>query len=350
MPKYLANLEVETDLVLPDSLPFVKYEHPFARYTVFLRNISEERGDLTYLSMQLIFEAETVSDSKETAIELAKDFLDYLSYASSLKLRLKSISQVFNWDQPGTPMRECLMFTRKIPHSGAPFPALENKLLETVAMLQAHPADPRLRRVLKWFATAVRAQAPDDQFINFWFVIEIVAQIIKDPTKVPDKCPTCRTALYCGSCNTTPLHRPYPKHSIELLFSRYWKDDPAAFYQLASEVRNRLMHGDELDAIEGSLGVDFADLVNSLGRLAWGAILNQFVKALVDKEPMFLQASQYANMTMSATAHMKIGFVPNFDNPDPAYFPKVDFSVVSRERDADDSTGRPVREHRLLPP
>ena len=52
MTRFLANWEVESDIILPQQIPFVRHEHPAGTYTVFLRNLPETRHGITFLSMQ----------------------------------------------------------------------------------------------------------------------------------------------------------------------------------------------------------------------------------------------------------------------------------------------------------
>jgi hypothetical protein len=199
---------------------------------------------------------------------------------------------------------------------------------------------PRLRRALKWFANGVRSLFPDDQFAYFWFVIELVAQHIKEPSPVADKCPSCRTPLYCPTCSATPLHRPYPKQAIEQLFHKYINDEPATFYALASEARNLLLHGDEVSTIETRCKIDFSRLVNDLGRLAYIAIVNQFVPVLRVKKLVLLQASHFVHMNMSGVAHMQIGYLGDLENPNPAQFPKVEMSLIHSSRAPDSAPSK----------
>jgi hypothetical protein len=221
------------------------------------------------------------------------------------------------------------MYTLPSPHDDAPYQALQQPLLDTVALLQTHPVVPKLRRAMKWFGNGVASQYPDDQFAYFWFVIEIVAQLIKEPTPVPDRCSRCRGPLFCEACGATHLHRPYAKQAIEQLFVKYGPKDELALYRRATDARNMLMHGDETKAIEEALKIEFARLVNDMGHLAWISILNQFVPVLINKRPAMLQTSQYVYLHMTGAAHMQLGFIPNFDNPDPAHFPKVHFGFSS---------------------
>jgi hypothetical protein len=60
--------------------------------------------------MQVVFDAPSLQQAKATGQRLAKEFLDYLSFVSNLKVRLRRIPQIFNWEL-GTGMRECLQYS-----------------------------------------------------------------------------------------------------------------------------------------------------------------------------------------------------------------------------------------------
>lgn len=337
VPRFLGNWEVESDLVLPKGTPFLRYDHPAATYTVFLRNIRRDRNDdLTFISMQLVFDAPTLFEARSAGEKFAKEFLDYLAFTTNLKVRLRTLLQIYNWEQ-GAGMREGLIWTRPHAHDDAPYEVLTDSILSTVGLLQAHNVPPRLRRALKWFSNGIAATAPDDQFVYFWFVIELVAQLIKEPAPVPDRCPTCNSPLFCETCGMSPLHRPYPKQAIEQLFLRYVKDRPEAVYQRGSTARNMLMHGGETASIERELQIKFSDLVDELGKLAWVALLNQFVPVLLNKRPEFLQTNQYVHMNLSGMAHIQTAFAPNFANPDPAHFPDFTFKLIQSDQQGSQS-------------
>jgi hypothetical protein len=330
MTKFLANWEVESELILPAESPFIRYDHPASTYTVFLRNIPP-RNDVSFLSMQLVFDAPLLHEAKPIATTLAKEFLDYLCFVSNIKIRLRTLLHILNWE-PGAGMREALYFAPGDPYDDAPYEILEKTLLDSVSLLQTHTAPPRLRRALKWFASGVAVAFPDDQFAYFWFVIELIAQLIKEPAPVPDKCPSCHGPLYCETCNATPLHRPYPKQAIEQLFTKYGPPDDGDLHKRATRARNMLMHGDEVQAIESELQIEFPDLVDKMGYLARISILNQFVPVLVGKTPNFLQTNVYVYKRLGAAVHVQIGFLPNFANPDPGHFPNLNITSTRTPR------------------
>jgi hypothetical protein len=37
-------------------------------------------------------------------------------------------------------------------------------------------------------------------------------------------------------------------------------------------------------------------------------------------------------MTMGASAHLHVGYKPNFDNPDPSEFPKIELKMIVEDR------------------
>jgi hypothetical protein len=82
-------------------------------------------------------DAPSLAEAKTIGEQVAKEFLDHLSFVSNLKVRLRDIFQIFNWEPGGSGVRDCLYFTRSYSHDDAPYEALESHLLDTIGMLQA---------------------------------------------------------------------------------------------------------------------------------------------------------------------------------------------------------------------
>ena len=342
MTRIMANWDVESDITLPDNTSFIRYDHPLGKYTAFLRKPPPGETNPVKMSLQVICDAPSLHDGNEISAAHAKEFLDYLSFASSMKTRLGKPQNIFNWEdatqEPG--IRDAVYYHTS-PADEPPFAALDPKVLETISLLQKGEIDVRLRRALKWFSNGIAAQYQDDQFAFFWFVVELIAQITKTVTPIPDRCPKCREPLFCPQCNASHMHRPYPKQAVEGLFERMVGSNWQAFHGNAFRARNMLLHGDEIRNIEQELGIEFSHLVDSLGRLAWTAILNQFTHALLGTRPSFLHTSTFVGMNMVFSADMQIGFVPDFDNPDPANLPKVQISAQYYDRPADQPPEQP---------
>jgi hypothetical protein len=329
MTQFLANCEVEAHLSLAEGNKVMRYDHPTATYTVFLRDQSVEPGsDPPLLSAQMVFAAPSLREAKFIVQDHMKEFLDYLTLVTNCKFRLHKILQVFNWE-PGNGMREAIYYAGSADHN-IPMPAISGDLFNTIALMQAEAISTRLRRALKWFGNAVASVYQDDQFTYFWFVIEVLAQIIKEPTPVPDRCPVCRGPLHCPACGISHLHRPYPKQAIQQLFAKHVNNGWEKSYAVMNDVRNRLMHGEEVKTIEADLKISFAQVVDDLGKVAWVAIINQFVPRLAGKGVHFIETNTYVHLNMSMGAHIQVGFMPNFNDPKPEHFPKVQLTMTSR--------------------
>jgi hypothetical protein len=333
MTRIMANWEAEADITIQDGTPFLRYEHPRGTYTVFLRKAPPEENNPLKLSLQVICDAPSLSEANAITEVYAEEFLDYLSYASNLRTRLGKPQQIFDWEPSSREhgVRDALYYHTS-PADEPPFAAIEPHLLETIALLQTSDIDTRLRRALKWFSNGIGAQYQDDQFGFFWFVIELVAQIAKEVSPVPDRCPKCREPMYCPSCNASHLHRPYPKHAVEALFEKTVQGEWQVFHRRAFRARNMLLHGDETRKIEQELGIEFHRLVDEVGKFAWIAILNRFAPSLVGTRPGFYQSSTYGRMNVVFAANMQVGYTPDFDNPDPALLPKVQLSMQYYDR------------------
>jgi hypothetical protein len=328
MTRVMANWEVESDIILPKGTPFARYDHPGGAYTVFIRPSHVDGAAGSALTLQIIFDAPDLKEASDLSQDLTNEFLDHLTYTSNMRARLGRLQHIFDWEPAaaGSTMRRALYF-HTASGEDAPYEALEPSILDTIKILQSKPVSPRLRRTLKWFANGVASQYQDDQFAFFWFVVELIAQIIKNVTPVPDRCPQCHGPLYCPACNATHMHRPFPKQAVEQVFRRYVKDGADEFFKEAMRARNMLLHGDEVHSIEAELGIEFHKLVDSMGHLAWAAIFDQFVPAMAGTKPSFLTKNIYVGMNIHFHADVQVGFTPDFDNPDPTTFPKIQLSM-----------------------
>jgi hypothetical protein len=117
--------------------------------------------------------------------------------------------------------------------------------------------------------------------------------------------------------------------------AKYIKDDDGTFFARANKLRNLLLHGEEIPAIEKTLGVDFSKEVDKLGQLAWTAILNRFTSGFGGHRPSLLQVSSYVHMKLTSKSHMQFGFTPNFENPDPDHLPAIEMTMISRSASSD---------------
>ena len=88
------------------------------------------------------------------------------------------------------------------------------------------------------------------------------------------------------------------------------KEDGPGFFELFSDIRNAIMHGDDVSAIERSRAIELASVVNTLGSVAWTALFNAFLRKPEDRERVkkvtFLQTNLYVRKILSLTAHLQV--------------------------------------------
>lgn len=200
------------------------------------------------------------------------------------------------------------MWGESIEYSN-PQPFLREGTARAIERLLEFDIPPAIRRAMRWYRLGINATVPDDQFMNFWFSLELVAEFQKSSEKVPDRCPQCQSPLYCESCKTNPVHRPYPKQAIRTLIKAVDKECDDATIKRLDKTRNSLMHGATLKEIEDSLPQPHEQIVDVLGRLLWRAIILKFPREMFDGTLEMGYPSTYIHRDVHAVVDMQT-FVP----------------------------------------
>lgn len=331
--RYLLDFEVETEGCLVEGHDDLRTLAFDGELEIHIANLNVKPGtDRPLLSVQVVQMASDLEDAKQSGTARLKEYLHYLSFATNLPFRIHKLLRVIDWTL-GITQRDCHQFER-FPGSDLPYPVLEKPIFESLEKLCSIPVTPAHKRALKWFSAGIGAEYTDDQFQYFWLVIELVAQFDKATEKVNDACPKCRGNLFCNACNAFPTHRPYPKQAIQQLLEKTMNAGGAEFFALASDVRNAIMHGEDVSAIERDRGIELASLVNTLGGVAWAALLNAFLRKPEDRERLkelaFLQTNMYVGQTLTLKAHL-LFYSKDPNDPKLSEMPKPSISLVHHE-------------------
>lgn len=331
MARWMADFEVEGYVCVRDNNAKLHYVHAQPPFEVHIRNLKTDPGaDPPLLSVQVIADADSARSAAEHAKTYLKLFIDTLVFVTNSKYAIRALLQVADWS-PGLKERDCVQYQR-FPAHDQPVPGLDQPLLETVAALHSAPVNPKMRRALKWFAHGVSEIYLDDQFQYFWFALEIVAEVTKNPARVPNLCQHCKTPLFCPTCKDTPTHRPFPKQAIQQLISKIVRNEPERAFDIFLKVRNGLLHGEEVVDIEASVGMPMAKIVDNMGHIAWTALLNAFTPSIAGKNVNFLKTKIYTHDTLSVGAVMKVGALGDPNDPQVDQLPKVQISMIVEER------------------
>ena len=314
MPRFLVEYELKS-LGTFNGIDELGFLHPRLPANITLR---EKRVDLNdeyaILSAYVVLEAGSLKESSEQSESILSEFVHALKLATSLDLQIDRKLKVIEWAE-GLAERNC-WFIEKFVGDDRPYKVLSPELMKTVELLTSDDVPPALRRAIRWFSLAVSAKYMDEQFQCFWFAIEILAQFVKPSDKVPDPCAKCHQPLYCKHCDEHPTHRPYPKQAIQFVFSKVVSDKPKESFDMCNEVRNRLMHGDSLEEIEASTGIEFPKIVDNIGQVAWRALRSiiRIKLASVGKDTRveFMQTNTFCQIIGVVHAHAV------YTPPDPA--------------------------------
>ena len=333
MTKWIAQIEVEAEAVLPDGASPFEYADPRGDYRLKLVNRAvRPLAETPLLEMQLEFDASDLKTAADKAKELSRRFLHWLSFVTCCGFRVRRLERVVDWT-PGLTMREQMIY--HTDRTDLPQSVVIQDLAPTIALFNAEDVAEEVQRALRWFAKGVSAEWIDEQFHCFFFTIEILAEFKKSPTPVPDQCPKCHGELFCRHCNEVPTHRPYARQAIKALLATCITGvggAEAAFADL-NRARSRVMHGKHHDEIEGELSVPFDKLVDRAGHIAWTCLVNSMRLPPGKHQLCLLQANTFVKRALTMGAHVHMGS-PRGDpqNPRLEDLGKLEISVMQGDR------------------
>ncbi len=301
----VANYEIKTECsVVADDL-VLRIKHPKGLYRACIQNIPRPVYTTPFLlSLHLYFEAPALDEAQEIADGFLADCLNMFAFTTGSRFRRHRIRQIVDATPGITGVRSLLMWGDSIEYED-PQPFLCEDTARAIERLLEFDIPPAIRRAMRWYRLGINATVPDDQFMNFWFALEIVAEFQKSTEKVPDRCPQCQSPLYCESCKTHPDHRPYPKQAIRALLKAVDKECDDATIERLDKTRNSLMHGSTLKEIEDSLPQPHEQIVDILACLLWRALIHQFPHEMFDGTLAMGYPSTYIHRTVHGIAHMQ---------------------------------------------
>jgi hypothetical protein len=266
MTRWLGQMEVAAACVMPDGTGEFVHKDPRGRFDA--RLAQRESG---VLDLYLILDAPHFEMASKSFVELATEFLASLSFVTHTAFKMTRPMRIIDWST-GIKLRSHYTFYDYASEKPT-LPALDQAYGSAVALLSSVEQPLAIVRAMRWFAHGLDERRPEDQFQCFFFAIELVAQFAKGRLKVPDTCPTCNGALYCRTCEKTPMHRPFAAQAIEQLIARVRPHDSTSAYKALSTARHALMHGRLVEDFRDDLLTSWSDVVDLAGHVAWEAIV-----------------------------------------------------------------------------
>lgn len=313
--KCVANFEIRTDISVVDDSLILRFSHPDGRYRVRIQNVPRTEFTTPFvLALHLYFDAPNLREAKDIAEELLAECLNILAFTTGASVRRHRIRQIVDADPDNFGARSILFWGDAIAYED-PQPFLDERIASGIDLLLKFDMPPAIRKAMRWYRLGIGASAPDDQYIYFWFALEIVAEFCKNTDKVPSKCPKCLTALYCECCKTHPVHRPYAKQAIRDLLNASDKNFTDITFERLDKARNTLMHGGTLRELDETASPPSDHIVDVLGRLLWRALVLQFPRTMFDGTLSIGLPSTYLHHKLSGIMEMQMP-APRFQDGD----------------------------------
>lgn len=300
----VANYEIKSDLSVSEDGKWVRLHHPDGLFKARIRNIERKDFSLPFLlSIQIRFEAADLNDAVEVAEDRLAEFLNILALATGRRFVRHRIRQIIDCT-PGSEMRSCLMWADAIENED-PIPILDQEVANSIDCLLYPNLPPVMNRALRWYRLGINSLNPDDQFQCFWFALELLAVDQKSNVKVNDKCPRCKSALFCSVCNENPTHRPYDKHAIRDVIIANLEANEHDLIAVLEKTRNALMHGSTLREIQRDLPDPHESIVDVLGRVVVKSIIKNFPVEVFNKKLFLLVPGTYVHRTIKGVVQIQ---------------------------------------------
>jgi|GEM_PF-783695 hypothetical protein len=299
----IANYEIESEISVVSDDVRLKLQHPKGQFHVRIKNIVRDDYSTPFLlSLQIIFESPSLEEAQDIVQDKLDECLNMLAFATGASVRRHRTKQIVDCTSAAG-MRECLVWADSVGHED-PNPFLDENIIVSIERLLQFDPPPAVRRALRWYRIGIHASVPEDQFQYFWFALEILAEYQKVPEKVTNRCPDCKSPLYCETCKTHPTHRPYAKQAIRALIQMVEKTCDEKTIEALDKARNALMHGAILKEIENKLPKSSEDIVDVLGRILFSALVHQFPRELFKERILVGSPTTYVHRTMTGIAHI----------------------------------------------
>ncbi|MGA6826671.1 methylamine utilization protein MauJ [Nitrospira sp. NS4] len=281
----------------------LELQHPKCDFQARIRNIVRNDYSAPFLlSLELIFEAPSLKEAPDIADERLAECLNMIALVTGAGIRRHRIKQIVDCT-PVSGMRECLVWVDSAGHED-PQPFLDQNIMGSMERLLQSDLPSAVRRAMRWYRIGLHESIADDQFQYFWFALEILAEHQKSTEKVADKCPQCKSPLYCENCKTHPTHRPYAKQAIRDLIQAADKTCKEETIEALDKTRNALMHGRTLAEIEADRFNTGQHIVDVLGEIVFKALVNQFPKETFKETITFGRPNTYVHWTRTGFVHI----------------------------------------------
>lgn len=267
MPQYRADFDVESTIVLEEGQGPLTLRGDLPLFEMLLRNAKpDERGHVPRLSVSVVAKSASIDEVATSFRKVLGEQLDILTFSTHERFRIERCRRVLEWE-PGRNMRTFKIIQNFAPID-PPTPHFPVQCLPTVETISRVGLSGHLRQALQSFRLGTLTKYPEEQFQQFWMVIEVLAEGDKNIALIPVTCPKCSHDVHCPRCDKTPMRRPIAQEAIQALIKRIGVAEPQALHKRLYTARNSIMHGRPIARLEKKLGRTIAQIMNEAALVA----------------------------------------------------------------------------------
>ena len=272
MPRFRCLFDVDTDLVLPDGAPEMRFEG-----RSFLTRLSNAPraadGHVHSLQAVVIGPSESMIDSMLDLRAALAEQLDLLAFSTKTRFKIIGCRSVIQWDD-GLKQREIFLIHYSDPRR-PPAPELHAELAATVNTFLSVETSSRVGAAIRAFRYGCIAPSPEEQVASFFRSVELIAEEKSEAQEVVIVCPKCRTGLCCTACGQPAMRKPMAKQAIEELIEGITGRSDPKLNKMLFGFRNGLTHGRRTQSIEKQFKAPINQCVETLASFAWTAISSE---------------------------------------------------------------------------
>lgn len=269
MPHFRADMQVKTDCVLALDVRHIDIPlHALGARIVLRSGPAGESGVSEWIDAEVYANADTIDEAPALLRSHLADALDCLCYLTSVRYLIERVTRVIEWDA-GKKTR-VFKALHTVDHRFPPQPALGAGFGRSVAELCAAPMPKYVRRGIQCYRKAMITPRVEDQFLEFWRALEVLAEAQKGSAASRIKCRRCEPGfLVCEVCGDGPERVQTAAEAMRQLLAEIKYPDSDTFFGILKRCRDKLTHGSSEESVSREIGRPLHEVVGELSRCVW---------------------------------------------------------------------------------
>lgn len=312
MPFFRCEFRVESDFTIPEDEKQQVVLEAAGATTTLKNGPVDGDGAVSCLFAYVIGDVESQEiATNELRARLASQ-LDLLSFVTQSRFKISNAIRLIEWEPYQSPRNMHVLQSQDARYPPEPQPL--QLFISSAAKIDGTNLHPFVRKAMKYFRLGLLEEQLEDQFMRFWFALEIVAENSKDDEKSPVTCQKCGVPLKC-ECGHEQSRRPMATDAIRNLMSHI---NSGKYHDISGKLllaRNTLMHGGGIATLEKKCKLSMKELTEQLGQVSWSAIENALTLGDANEIIIFDRQGDFTPVQMVFSAHLR--FTPQGNAPHP---------------------------------